>query len=400
MLPDGRVFSGSFDPQKGFPLPDSKLEEEGDLYRGEFNDKWQRSGKGEAWLTDGTHYKGIFRDDELVEGTVRIPNGTSEIVFTGTLKDEQFVKGVLKEHDFTYEGEYESNQPHGKGKLTFSTGAEQEGTFFAGKLHGKNCKMKLDGGFVYVGEFLDGNIRQGTLYAPTYTYEGEFNENGRAHGEGTQTYLTNEPRLIFTGIWNNGAMVRGTCVDEYGTPVDWQENHKLQAKVFGDSSGDGEASVAMNSYCGAKLKEADTLFKEMNKSYVDDAERVASETGRYPSRMDLGYEGGMQSEKEALHSSQAKQTEDMQKYKEDAKHHGAAFEDMSSRLKEGISGEINDNMAKINFTRQQGAQSLSAQRVDEQFERFLKTFDRPSSSPPTDLNIDSNAPWKSFTHSK
>lgn len=49
--------------------------------------------------------------------------------------------------------------------------------------------MKLNNGYVYVGEFFDGHIRTGTLYTPTYTYEGQFNDHGKAHGEGQQTYL-------------------------------------------------------------------------------------------------------------------------------------------------------------------------------------------------------------------
>lgn len=69
--------------------------DDGDRYRGEFNERWQRHGSGEAWLQDGTYYRGKFANDELVDGMVRIPNGISEIKFTGTLHDELFVRGKL-----------------------------------------------------------------------------------------------------------------------------------------------------------------------------------------------------------------------------------------------------------------------------------------------------------------
>lgn len=405
MLPDGRVYSGAYDAAAGFPLAGSQLEEDGDLYRGEFNSLWQREGKGEAWLADGTHYKGIFKGDELREGVVRIPNGTTEVVFEGTLKDECFVKGKLTQSDFVYVGEFSDNKPHGKGKLTFSTGAEQEGTFFNGKLHGTDCKMKLEGGFVYVGDFMDGQIHRGTLYTPTYTYEGEFNEHGRAHGEGAQTYLINEPRLTFTGIWNNGALVRGACVDEYGCAVDWQNNSELQAKVLGGPTGDGAQSVAVNSYCGAKLKEADQMHRDMQRSYVEDATAVAQATGRYPTKMDLGYEGSIAYENEAVQQAQRQQMEGMASSKAALAERAKGFDEVAAGAKGTIIGEINENMAKIQFTRQVGAEQLSAERVDEQFERFMKDFDKPTvntGAPASDrkgLNIDGNAPWKAFTPS-
>ncbi|KAG5506709.1 hypothetical protein GH5_05922 [Leishmania sp. Ghana 2012 LV757] len=406
ILPDGRVYSGSYDAVSGVPLPGSQLEEDGDLYRGEFNAQWQREGRGEAWLADGTHYAGVFKCDEITEGVVRIPNGTTEVVFAGTLSDEAFVRGTLTQSDFVYEGEFSDNRPHGKGRLVFATGAMQEGTFFHGKLHGPDGKMKLDGGFVYVGEFLDGQIRRGTLYTPTYTYEGEFNEHGRAHGEGAQTYLINEPRLTFTGIWNNGALVRGVCVDEYGCTVDWQNNHELQAKVLGGVTGKGDESVAMNSYCSARMKEAAQMHSDMQRSYAEDADTVARSTGRFPTKMDLGYEGSIAHENEAALQAQQQQMHDMERSREALSGRAKEFDAIAAATRDRIIGEIDENMAKIQFRRQAGAEEVSAARVDEQFERFMKDFKRPSTSSgfaeqgARRLNIDGNAPWKAFTPPK
>ncbi|EPY26876.1 hypothetical protein STCU_06034 [Strigomonas culicis] len=260
--------------------------------------------------------------------------------------------------------------------------------------------MRLDSGFLYVGEFLDGHIRTGTLYTPTYTYEGEFNEHGRAHGEGNQTYLINEPRLTFTGIWENGAMLRGACVDEYGSPVDWQNNHALQSSVLGDPlQNNGDLNVAVNSYCDAKLKEADSLHKEMSTSFAEDAQQVLKATGAYPSKADLGYEGGRQLENEALAQSQQKQLQDMDNMKGAFEAQAKEYISVADQLKDSVIGEINENMAKIQFTRQKGANQLASERVDEQFERFLKTFDRhkkDEDAKKSSLHIEGNAPWKSF----
>ncbi|CAJ15985.1 phosphatidylinositol-4-phosphate 5-kinase related [Trypanosoma equiperdum] len=394
-MPDGRAYSGVFDEEYGFPLKGSRLEDDGDLYCGEFNTKWQRHGEGEAWLADGTHYKGRFCEDDLVEGTVCIPNGTTETVFVGTLENESFVRGKLTQHDFTYEGEFHNNKPHGRGRLSFTTGAEQEGTFFAGKLHGTNCKMKLDGGFVYVGEFVDGCIRRGQLFAPTYIYDGEFNEHGRAHGEGTQTYLANEPRLLFTGIWDSGALVRGTCSDEYGNPVDWQDNHELQTKVFSEEG--GASAVAMNCYSAAKLKDADRLHRDMNTSYAKDAERVSRNSGHYPSKMDLGYEGGIRQEQDAFERASRKCVEDTRRAREAMETKGEDINRLCDNVIGEASIEVNPNMAKMHFIKQEGAQQLAAEHVDEQFERFMKSFDRPTDVGASRRLIDCNAPWKAFT---
>ncbi|EAN94213.1 phosphatidylinositol-4-phosphate 5-kinase related [Trypanosoma cruzi] len=393
--PDGRVFRGHFDAERGFPLGGSELEDDGDLYRGSFNAQWQRHGDGEAWLADGTYYKGRFCEDELVEGVVRIPNGTTETVFEGLLRDEAFVRGTLTQHDFTYEGEFLDNKPHGRGRLRFATGAEQEGTFFAGKLHGIGCKMKLDSGFVYVGDFVDGCIQRGQLFTPTYTYDGEFNEHGRAHGEGSQTYLANEPRLIFAGIWENGALVRGTCTDEYGAPVDWKDNYELQAKVFSEDGGD--VAVAINSYGAAKLKEADTLHREMNQSYVKDAERVRQETGRYPSKMSLGYEGSIQQERESLERASRKNVEDMRNIRDSMEASHADVNCMCEKALNDATIPINENTARMQYARQEGAQQLAAERVDEQFERFMKTFSRETDGNASRRIIDGNSPWKAYT---
>lgn len=408
ILPDGRVYSGAFDDAKGFPLPGSQLEQDGDLYKGSFNERWQREGLGEAWLADGTHYKGTFLNDELVEGTVRLPNGSDEVVFHGTLEDESFKEGTLRQHDFVYSGSFAEGQPQGKGKLVFTAGGEQEGTFLRGKLHGSNCRMKLDSGFVYVGEFMDGRIRSGTLYTPTYTYEGEFNEHGRAHGEGHQTYLTSDPKLTFTGIWNNGALVRGMCFDEYGAPVDWQENHDLQAKVLGDvTQSDGEEKAAINGYMNSKLSEAAQMHRQMNQDYLEDATAVEKQTGRFPSKMDLGYESGPQRETEAVQLSSEKQMADVESSRSVFASRAREFDEVAEDLRASASllTEINRNMAKVQFTRQLGAEQLASQRVDEQFERFMKSFNRPTSSSSSSradaggpkLNVDGNPTWKSFT---
>ena len=218
-LPDGRVYKGTFTTE-GFPEPKTQLEEDGDIYIGAFNKQWQRHGDGVAYLLDGTKYTGRFENDELVEGKVEVPDGTSTLVFEGKLKDEQFVSGKLRGPDYTYEGEFRDNSPHGKGKLTFDNGGYQHGTFYRGKLHGTDCVSRLPNGYMYRGDFLAGVIHRGELRAPTYIYEGEFNESGAAHGMGRMEKIDVYPKLIFEGSFQCGMCTNGHCTDEHGQAID------------------------------------------------------------------------------------------------------------------------------------------------------------------------------------
>eukprot|EP00759_Apiculatamorpha_spiralis_P052861 PhF_6_TR6039/c0_g1_i1/m.8726 len=182
-LPDKRKYTGTFHAESKYPLPGTTLEEDGDIYIGEYNPSWQRHGRGKAWLADGTHYDGRFENDEFVEGKVTIPDGMDTIVFEGTLKNELFVKGTLTSKGVVYVGGYEENAPHGKGTMKLPNGAYLEGNFFRGKLHGHG-KMKLENGYVYIGEFVHGTIMSGELRTPEYNYEGQFGPGGLPQGNG------------------------------------------------------------------------------------------------------------------------------------------------------------------------------------------------------------------------
>jgi hypothetical protein len=395
MLPDGRCFKGTFDESTGAPLKGTQLEEDGDLYVGSYNAKWQRDGQGEAWLADGTHYKGIFSEDELISGAVRIPSGVTEVLFEGTLQDEEFVKGTLKQSDFTYTGEFLKNRPHGKGVLEFANGATQEGTFRDGSLHGPNCTMKLEGGFVYVGSFMDGKIQRGLLYTPTYTYDGEFSEQGKAHGEGTQVHLAMSPKLTFTGIWHHGNLIRGTCVDEHGAPVDWQDRHDIQEQVIEEKGG----NVQMQTLMRTRLKEADSLYRDFEKSYADDADVLQKEKGGLrPSKFDLGYEHSLRTESTAVQQELTRQSRREDAARSDSAFLNPSLEDTRPEFAEDVKNHAIDvNLANVKLREQAGCQRVMADRVNEQVTRFMAEQSNPNPEPKRGLTIDGNPTWKGFT---
>lgn len=374
-LPDGRVFTGKFDEASGQPLPDTTLVEDGDFYQGCFNIKWQRHGEGAALLQDGTRYAGMFIDDELKHGIVRVPDASGDVTFTGELKDEQFVKGSLQHPDYIYEGEFKDNQPHGRGVIDFTSGARQEGTFVRGQLHGPDNKMRLESGHHYTGDFVDGRIQSGTLRTATFTYEGDFNEQGMAEGIGRAEYLTMDPRVIFTGRWTMGKMTEGQCEDEYGNPVDYMSQPELRMEV----ENVGPAAMAADAASRESLANARQNFRSMNDSYVRDSERAA-QAGRPSSKMDLGYEGNVDSEMEKRAAAQPSMP---------------TSSDVTHTVHDATVRESTDPAAlAAGALRQHGAQQAVASNTSSQFEQFLKSESQDKHLK-RGLEIDGNAPWKS-----
>lgn len=385
-FPDGRVFSGKFDAASGAPQPKSQLEDEGDLYIGSFNAQWQRSGAGEAWLADGTHYKGTFAEDELVQGEVRIPHGTEEVVFSGELRDEEFVRGTLQQHGFTYEGEFQGNAPHGKGRLEYATGAVLEGQFRNGKLHGADGKMKLESGWIYLGTFDDGVITDGELRTPMYTYEGKFSASGKAHGEGTQIQLVTEPRLIFTGIWVEGQMAQGTVADEYGAPVDYQNRPDLQEKIK------PAEDIAVENFLGTKIQEARGQHKQRESDYLEDAQAVLQETGKFPSKADLGYEASSIRQEQEVMSKNARFNDNVQNADE-IRRKAAEVGAAASTVESSMEGTAFDPLAaKKAAMSQNSANVAAADGVREQAARFAAKK-QEAGQPSDKRNLASNTTW-------
>jgi hypothetical protein len=398
LLPDGRKFTGQFDEATGVPLPETTLEEDGDVYQGTFNEMWQRHGEGAAILRDGTRYAGRFHGDELVHGIVRIPDPAGEMVFTGDLRDEQFVKGKLEHRDYVYEGEFTANQPHGRGVLRMTSGAVHEGTFFRGQLHGANCKLRLESGHLYTGEFNGGRIRSGELRTPTFTYEGDFNEQGMAEGEGRAEYLTMDPRIIFTGRWVAGSMTEGSVADEFGTPVDFHNNPELRKEVHGVT----DADLAVDAEARETLRDSQQRFREMQSGFVRDAERTRDATGRAVDKVDLGYELGVKAEQDWQHRVHREQAMRQQAARQVPPELGAEvraqMETIGAMRQQPGFEEVDVTVAQTAALHQRGAQKVIAERATKQFEAYLEKQQQQSPSDEETnkpkLEIDGNPAWK------
>ena len=96
-----------------------------------------------------------------------------------------------------YEGEWivESNEKHGKGKITWVDGSVFEGTFKQGKICDKGRIISASGDY-YIGEFLADKAHGFGKMTKVdgSTYEGEFKMNMH-HGEGTEN-IANDHKYI------------------------------------------------------------------------------------------------------------------------------------------------------------------------------------------------------------
>lgn len=129
-------------------------------------------------------------------------------------------------------------------------------------------------------------ITSGELRTAEFTYEGEFNERGQAHGVGRQEHHATTPKLIFKGHWASGSLVTGQCHTEDGQPIDWQNNSAAQDQLS------SKPQQVMQSYIKSKLEDARAAHGEADKRFAEDADISYSKTGKRPDSIDLGYETG------------------------------------------------------------------------------------------------------------
>ena len=148
--------------------------------------------------------------------------------FVSVNSDKAFGYGTFRgEGGYVYEGEFADNKKNGYGKVTFPSGAYQEGYYVNNKFTGKGVyvnknKVKFIGDFVdgqLFGEgkmvFESGNVLSGTFYdskiiEATYTYsDGEETKFGFLDGSKGNGYatFTDAHGNTYTGNWKNGKIV-------------------------------------------------------------------------------------------------------------------------------------------------------------------------------------------------
>lgn len=173
----------------------------GDEYSGEWNCR-KREGEGILTQTDGIIYKGVWKNDLFVQGTITYPDGR------------------------IYKGNFSYGERNGQGKLTYKDGTYKEGKWKVGKFRSGTVYVKYDDG-EYRGDWTMGK-REGN---GKYTYknggykEGSWKKGSFISGEG---YLVFDDGTTFKGIWEYGYPKEGTFTLADGTKISRTQTLKDQ----------------------------------------------------------------------------------------------------------------------------------------------------------------------------
>ena len=155
-------------------------------------------------------YEGGMKDG-LRHGQAKIyHNDRTTIHFDGRFKNGEVYSGKRYNRDGTlrYDGTYQNNKPHGRGKSFYRHNGESpleyDGEFRNGVRHGRGKSFRVDGSVEYAGQYENGKRHgRGKFFRVdgSVEYAGQY-ENGTFHGEGTHRDLTGIN--AYTGMWKEG----------------------------------------------------------------------------------------------------------------------------------------------------------------------------------------------------
>lgn len=148
-------------------------------YKGEFNENFERHGRGEFLYEGGERYEGEWSSGSK--------NGQGTLTFADGSK---------------YEGTWVMNLKEGEGRFTFANGEVFTGTYYCNRRDGDG-EYAYRNGDVYAGEWREGKKDGwGTMYfSDGGMYTGEW-KDGIQHGAGKRTYSNG--KNPFQGTFEHG----------------------------------------------------------------------------------------------------------------------------------------------------------------------------------------------------
>ncbi len=179
----------------------------GAIYQGDWKDG-TRNGKGKYNSADSTIYEGDWKDGRKNgKGKYSWPSGN---IFEGDFINDEFVKGILKFSDGTYQSGIwnEKREFSGNAKRIAGNKSIWEGEW-VGLMPINNGKVNFENGNIYEGEWT--SLKEGEVvywvikgkgkmvYPNIGTYEGDF-ANGNKEGSGDFNYLNGD---IYSGDYKN-----------------------------------------------------------------------------------------------------------------------------------------------------------------------------------------------------
>lgn len=105
-----------------------------------------------------------------------------------------------------YKGEFENEQPSGRGKIVYTDGKKYVGFVVKGLPDGKGTLFRKDGSKDYEGDWVNGHKEgQGTSFYQrgSKKYVGAW-INDRENGKGTRFWHSKSTKETFTGYFKNG----------------------------------------------------------------------------------------------------------------------------------------------------------------------------------------------------
>ncbi|CAG9315185.1 unnamed protein product [Blepharisma stoltei] len=196
--------------------------ENGAVYIGDWNEKFERHGKGVQIWNDGSKYEGYWKNDRA-NGKGRLIHGDGDVYEGEWMDDKAHGHGVYTHTDGgKYVGLWENDKQHGKGVEEWPDGSKYEGGYIGGKKHGKG-KFKWADGSTYDGDFINNNIHGSGTYcwSDGRKYIGDW-LNNKMDGKGTFT-------------WPDGRCYIGDYIDDkkqgFGV-FTWPDGKKYEGSWF------------------------------------------------------------------------------------------------------------------------------------------------------------------------
>jgi hypothetical protein len=238
---DGTILQGTFDFKDGFDIIKEGIIRgpDGTMLQGtfDFKDRFEIIKEGTITRPDGTILKGTFINNTLNgdgEKIIFLKDNQYQYIYKGLFKDNSLINGVLtitnNFYSYIYEGTFEFI--NGRDVLKKGTIRKPDGTILNGTFDFKDGfelikegTMTSPDGTILNGtfDFKDGFelIKEGTITRPNGTIlKGTFiNNNLNGDGEKIIFYKDNPYQYIYKGLFKDNNLIQGAVTNNFNSDI-------------------------------------------------------------------------------------------------------------------------------------------------------------------------------------
>ena len=219
----------------------------GQIYRGQVNDKGRPDGKGKIIFDDADYVECEFEDGERISTGKIYYNNRSEII---TPKNNEISTTKMVLNNWIYIGQVKQGMPHGTGKIIFEDGTSLEGEFLDGKPTNKVLCYNAKGEADYTSRTTEPDeVCETKLVVNGWIYVGQV-KNGEPYGEGAYYAMDGK-------MWCQ--------VSKEGEP----EEQQLVTEFF-DDNGEVMQPNSMVFFDNGLIYKGETKQQEQTAAYVPD----------------------------------------------------------------------------------------------------------------------------------